>query len=84
MYYTTKHYVFGTYIVSVWRENIKILQAEKDAHYGDFVNGRRKIMPSNPNKARIGKKSDATSAVASPEKRADGLNAINEVEGSQE
>ena len=44
-YYTTRHYIYGTFVVQVWRNSIRILNQEKAAAYGEVINGRRKIMP---------------------------------------
>lgn len=39
--------MWGTFVVNVWRKNMRILQAEKVAGYGEIVGGRRKLMPIN-------------------------------------
>lgn len=48
-YYTTRMYIYGTFVTQVFRQSMANKKAVEAAAYGEIINGKRKIM----NKAQI-------------------------------
>lgn len=42
-YYTTRMYIYGTFVTAVWRQSMANKKAEAAAAYGEIINGKRKI-----------------------------------------
>lgn len=49
-YYTSRHFIYGTYVVAVWRNSMRQKREEEAAAYGEVIGGRRKIMAINSDK----------------------------------
>lgn len=52
-YYTSRQFVYGSFVVATWRRSVQMKKELAAAAYGEIVNGQRKIIPNNPYAAKV-------------------------------